>query len=69
MSTKTNFKRIALVAVAALGLGVLSSVPSQAASTSIAISTTAGTATTKRLIQQQQHLLLFQVAYWLVEIH
>jgi hypothetical protein len=31
MSTKTNFKRIALVAVAALGLGVLSSVPTQAA--------------------------------------
>jgi hypothetical protein len=31
MSSKTNFKRIALVAVAALGLGVLSSVPSQAA--------------------------------------
>lgn len=31
MSTKTNFKRIALVAVAALGLGVLSSVPSNAA--------------------------------------
>jgi len=30
MSTTTNFKRIALVAVAALGLGVLSSVPSQA---------------------------------------
>jgi len=30
MSTKTNFKRIALVAVASLGLGVLSSVPSQA---------------------------------------
>jgi trimeric autotransporter adhesin len=30
MSTKTNFKRIALVAIAALGLGVLSSVPSQA---------------------------------------
>jgi len=30
MSTKTNFKRIALVAVAALGMGVLSSVPSQA---------------------------------------
>jgi len=48
MSTKTNFKRIALVAVAALGLGVLSSVPSQAASTSIAISTTAGTATTTK---------------------
>ena len=31
MSTKTNFKRIALVAVAALGMGVLSSVPSNAA--------------------------------------
>ena len=30
MSTMTNFKRIALVAVAALGMGVLSSVPSQA---------------------------------------
>jgi hypothetical protein len=30
MSTKTNFKRIALVAVAALGLSILSSVPSQA---------------------------------------
>jgi len=30
MSTKTNFKRIALVAVAALGMGVLSSVPSHA---------------------------------------
>jgi hypothetical protein len=31
MSTKTTFKRVALVAVAALGLGVLASVPSQAA--------------------------------------
>jgi len=30
MSTTTNFKRIALVAVAALGLSILSSVPSQA---------------------------------------
>jgi hypothetical protein len=30
MSIKTNFKRIALVAVAALGMGLLSSVPSQA---------------------------------------
>jgi len=33
MSTKTNFKRIALVAIASLGLGVLSSVPSQATTT------------------------------------
>jgi len=30
MSTKTTFKRIALVAVAALGFGMLSAVPSQA---------------------------------------
>jgi hypothetical protein len=48
MSTKTNFKRIALVAVAALGMGVLSSVPSNAAivPANITLSTTAGTATT-----------------------
>jgi len=46
MSTKTNFKRIALVAVAALGLGVLSSVPSQAAVSGLTVSgATAGTAT------------------------
>jgi len=32
MSTKTTFKRVALVAVAALGLGMLSVVPSQATS-------------------------------------
>jgi hypothetical protein len=49
MSTTTNFKRIALVAVAALGLGVLSSVPSNATFYGVSgsyatISTTAGTA-------------------------
>jgi len=49
MSTKTNFKRIALVAVAALGLGVLSSVPSQAAwsgaaGSALTLTTTNGTA-------------------------
>ena len=44
MSTKTNFKRIALVAVAALGLGVLSSVPSQADVTTLAVTATNGTA-------------------------
>jgi hypothetical protein len=48
MSTKTNFKRIALVAVASLGLGVLSSVPSQAiwqgvAGSQLTLSTTAAT--------------------------
>lgn len=45
MSTKTTFKRIALVAVAALGLGVLSVAPSQATISNLAISgVTAGTA-------------------------
>ena len=38
MSTKTTFKRIALVAVAALGLGVLSVAPSQAAVSSYSLS-------------------------------
>jgi len=42
MSTKTTFKRIALVAVAALGLGVMSVVPSQA--TPISTTVTAGDA-------------------------
>jgi hypothetical protein len=37
MSTKTTFKRIALVAVAALGLGVLSVAPSSAAAGTISI--------------------------------
>jgi len=47
MSTKTNFKRIALVAVAALGMGVLSSAPSQAvvATSNITLTATNGTAT------------------------
>jgi hypothetical protein len=44
MSTKTNFKRIALVAVASLGLGVLSSVPSQAAVSGLTVTVTDGTA-------------------------
>jgi len=46
MSTKTNFKRIALVAAASLGLGVLSSVPSQATFlVAPTLSVTTGTAT------------------------
>jgi len=44
MSTKTTFKRIALVAVAALGFGVLSVVPSQAAAGEITLTATTGTA-------------------------
>jgi hypothetical protein len=46
MSTKTTFKRIALVAVAALGLGVLSVAPSQAAVIGLAATPVNGTATT-----------------------
>jgi hypothetical protein len=44
MSTTTNFKRIALVAVAALGLGVLSSVPSQATINSDVVTLSSATA-------------------------
>jgi hypothetical protein len=44
MSTKTTFKRIALVAVAALGLGVLSVAPSSAAITNLSVTVANGTA-------------------------
>jgi len=44
MSTKTTFKRIALVAVAALGLGVLSVAPSQGAVSNLSVTVTNGTA-------------------------
>ena len=44
MSTTTNFKRIALVAVAALGLGVLSSVPAQATINADSVTLSAATA-------------------------
>ena len=39
MSTKTTFKRIALVAVAALGLGMLSVAPSNAAAIAADVAT------------------------------
>ena len=45
MSTKTTFKRIALVAVAALGLGVLSVAPSSATVVGLSVTATDGTAT------------------------
>jgi hypothetical protein len=45
MSSKTNFKRIALVAVAALGLGVLTSVPSQAVGNQHTLTITNGSQT------------------------
>ena len=44
MSTKTTFKRIALVAVAALGLGVLSVAPSQATAGAPTVTTAVGSA-------------------------
>jgi trimeric autotransporter adhesin len=46
MSTKTTFKRVALVAVAALGLGVLSVAPSSATVIGLVTSSVNGTATT-----------------------
>ncbi len=45
MSTKTTFKRVALVAVAALGLGVLSVAPSQATVSALTITGVNGTST------------------------
>ena len=55
MSTKTNFKRVALVAVAALGLGVLTSVAPASAATAntfeIAIdNSTTGTASPNQTV-------------------
>jgi hypothetical protein len=44
MSTKTTFKRVALVAVAALGLGLLSVVPSQATTNADSLTVSAATA-------------------------
>ena len=46
MSTKTTFKRVALVAVAALGLGVMSVAPSSATVINLTATTVNGTATT-----------------------
>jgi len=45
MSTKTTFKRIALVAVAALGLGVLSVAPSSAVVSNVTVTVADGTST------------------------
>jgi len=46
---KTTFKKVALVSAAALGLGVLSAIPSQAAVSSLTISVTNGTDTAGKL--------------------
>jgi len=45
MSTKTTFKRVALVAVAALGLGVLSVAPSSATAVTVTLTPSATTST------------------------
>jgi len=45
MSTTTNFKRIALVAVAALGFGVISAIPSSAAVSAVTTTVTNGATT------------------------
>ena len=46
MSTKTTFKRIALVAAASLGLGLMSSIPAAQAVSGITVTATNGTADT-----------------------
>ena len=49
MSTKTTFKRVALVAVSALGIGLLSAIPSQATVTgALTVTATNGTATLQK---------------------
>ena len=57
MSTKTTFKRVALVAVAALGLGVLASAPSNAAPT-IAYTTIGDSAAGQALVGGQAVLTI-----------
>lgn len=52
MSTKTTFKRVALVAVSALGLGLISAVPSQAAVSGITITVANGTKIANSGIQE-----------------
>jgi len=45
MSTTTNFKRIALVAAASLGLGIISAIPAQAAVSGVTVTVTNGATT------------------------
>jgi len=64
MSTKTTFKRIALVAVAALGFGVLSVVPSQATISGLTVST-GGTATSAQGASDTRTAATFTVSAFL----
>ena len=63
MSTKTTFKRIALVAVAALGLGVLSVAPSQAVVSNLAIGVTNGSTTTANSYSDTSTAAVVDVAF------
>jgi trimeric autotransporter adhesin len=62
MSTKTTFKRVALVAVAALGLGVLSVVPSSAVPTGVTVTITNGTAGLPNAAADSSTAAIVQVA-------
>jgi hypothetical protein len=62
MSNKTNFKRIALVAVAALGMGVLNSIPAQAAVSGLTLSVTNGTAGLANVRTDSSNAAKFTVA-------
>jgi len=50
MSIKTSFKRVALVTIAALGLGMISTIPSQAAVPQLLATPTSSTAATTALV-------------------
>lgn len=63
MSTKTNFKRIALVAVAALGLGVLSSVPAKATFLTAPTITIGGAATATKALADSTTAATITLSY------
>jgi len=62
MSTKTTFKRIALVAVASLGFGVLSAIPSQATFTTTPV-LTLGTGTSTKAKSDSTSAATIAVSY------
>ena len=63
MSTKTTFKRIALVAVAALGLGVLSVAPSSAAILTQSLTLASATTTGSTSIDHKVEIDTFYFSY------
>jgi len=62
MSTKTTFKRIALVAAASLGLGVLSVVPAQAVVSNLVVTLTNGTSTLSGGISDSRNASTIEVS-------